>query len=236
MPLPVLYPSGNKSPLTITRCTVDNKTGSVSVDTSSQYKLLINPSEFSHQQTISYNTKPSLGQTSNPVRFGAINPEKIGFSVVFDGTGVISSGLLDSPIPVSDQIEALNSIIYKFDGEQHEPNHVRLLWGTTIFFGRLESISTNFTLFKPSGEPLRAKSNLVFMGAVGNQLEALAAGRSSPDLSHSVEVRDGDTLPMLCKRIYGDSRYYTAVARFNGLSEFRQLTPGTRLHFPPLGG
>jgi phage tail protein X len=234
MPLPSLYPTGKKAQLTITRCTVDNKP--VSDDPSSQYKLMLNPSEFSHDRTICYNTKPNRGQTSNPVKFSAFNPDKVSFSVVFDGTGLISSGLLDTPISVSDQIEALSAVIYKLDGEKHEPNHVRLLWGTTIFFGRLQSISTNYTLFKPSGEPLRAKSNLVFMGAVGKKQEALAAGRSSPDLSHSVEVRDGDTLPMLCKRIYGDSRYYTAVARFNGLREFRQLTPGLRLHFPPLGG
>jgi len=49
-----------------------------------------------------------------------------------------------------------------------------------------------------------------------------------------VQVRDGDTLPLLCERIYGDSRYYMAVARFNGLRQFRALTPGMALHFPPL--
>ena len=64
--------------------------------------------------------------------------------------------------------------------------------------------------------------------------QELAANRSSPDLSHLVEVRDGDTLPLLCDRIYGDAAYYVDVARFNGLDNFRQLTPGVRLHFPPL--
>jgi nucleoid-associated protein YgaU len=47
-------------------------------------------------------------------------------------------------------------------------------------------------------------------------------------------VRDGDTLPLLCERIYGDPGYYIDVARFNGLVHFRCLEPGTRLHFPPL--
>jgi hypothetical protein len=236
MPLPPLYPSAKKAPLTITRCTVDSKTGAVTVVDSSQYKLVINPSSFSHERKIAYNTKKTLGQASNPVKFNAICPDTVSFSVVFDGTGVIGEGIFDSIVSVPKQIETLNALIYKLNGSTHEPNHVRLLWGTTIFFGRLQSISTNYTLFKPSGEPLRAKSDLVFKGAVGKKQEALAAGRNSPDLSHSVEVRDGDTLPMLCKRIYGDSRYYPAVARFNGLVEFRQLAPGLRLHFPPLGG
>jgi len=50
-----------------------------------------------------------------------------------------------------------------------------------------------------------------------------------------VVVKDGDTLPLLCHRIYGDSGYYADVARFNGLSSFRRLKPGLALHFPPLG-
>jgi nucleoid-associated protein YgaU len=45
----------------------------------------------------------------------------------------------------------------------------------------------------------------------------------------------GDTLPLLCARIYGDSSYYTDVARFNGLADVRSLRAGQRLHFPPLG-
>jgi len=47
-------------------------------------------------------------------------------------------------------------------------------------------------------------------------------------------VRDGDTLPLLCHRIYGDPGYYLDVARHNQLTDFRQLRPGAKLHFPPL--
>jgi hypothetical protein len=236
MPLPSLYPSGKKAPLTITRCTVDAEYVTEDTAPGSKYELIINPSEFTHQRTINYSTKRSLGESANPVRFDSISPEIVSFSVVFDGTGLVSADQLTPPVSVDDQIQALTGLIYKVNGETHEPNHIKLTWGSSIFFVRLQSMSTNYTLFKPSGEPLRAKSNLVFKEFVGKKHEALSVSRSSPDLSHSVEVRDGDTLPMLCKRIYGDSRYYPDVARFNGLREFRQLTPGLRLHFPPLGG
>jgi nucleoid-associated protein YgaU len=49
-----------------------------------------------------------------------------------------------------------------------------------------------------------------------------------------VEVKAGDTLPMLCYQIYKDSSYYLAVARLNQLQNFRQLQPGQLLRFPPL--
>lgn len=237
MPLPSLYPTGTKESLTITCCDIDKGTGLPTVRTGDEdkFRLLINPAEFTHSKTICYNEKPSLGESANPVRFSSMGPDEVDFSAIFDGTGVITEGLFCSLTPVEEQIKSLSNIVYKLDGETHEPNHVQLKWGSSIFYVRLMSMSINYTLFKPSGKPLRAKATLRFKGFVSKKQEALEAGRSSPDLSHSVEVRDGDTLPMLCKRIYGDSRYYPAVARFNGLREFRQLTPGLRLHFPPLG-
>jgi len=226
--------SGSKQPLSITGCEIDETTGIVDVN-GQQYKLLINPSEFSHERTICYNTKRTQGQASNPIKFSAVNPDTISFSVVFDGTGAVPLPLGSSaPSEVYAQIDALSSIIYKYQGGKHEPSPVQVLWGTLIFYGRLKSLSTNYTLFKPSGAPLRAKAELAFFGFVSKQLGQISADRSSPDLSHSVEVREGDTLPLLCQRIYGDSRYYPEVAAYNGLRQFRRLQPGARLHFPPL--
>ena len=109
-----------------------------------------------------------------------------------------------------------------------------VLWGSQIFVGRLTSMKVDATLFKASGEPLRAKLDLEFKSYVSSEEEALRANRSSPDMSHLVEVRAGDTLPLLCYRIYRDSSYYLEVARYNNLTDFRDLEPGRKLHFPPL--
>ena len=38
----------------------------------------------------------------------------------------------------------------------------------------------------------------------------------------------------MCFKIYGDPRYYLDVARANRIDNFRKLTPGTRIFFPPL--
>ena len=98
----------------------------------------------------------------------------------------------------------------------------------------METMSTTYTLFKPSGYPLRAKVALSFVEAVSKAESELLSNRSSPDLTHLIEVRDGDTLPLLCKSIYGDPGYYLDIARFNNLTDFRNLKPGTKLSFPPL--
>jgi nucleoid-associated protein YgaU len=220
-----------KQPLNITALSAGN--GQRNPSSGSGYELQINPSEFSHEYTICYNAKRTLGQTSNPLRFSAMNPDKISFGVVFDGTGVVPPQP-GTPVEVADQIDALGKVIYDYSSEQHEPNVVQITWGTLLFTGRLQSMSVNYTLFRPTGAPLRARAELVFIGSVTTDEALLAANRSSPDLSHSVLVVEGDTLPLLCLRIYGDSRYYPEVAAFNGLREFRRLKTGSRLHFPPL--
>jgi len=47
-------------------------------------------------------------------------------------------------------------------------------------------------------------------------------------------VKAGDTLPLLCHRVYKDSTYYLDIARINGITNFRNIRPGMRLKFPPL--
>ena len=152
--------------------------------------------------------------------------------LILDGTGVV---VLIGMSDVKTMVQNLMDVVYKYIGTNHEPNHVRLLWGSLIFFGRVESIGVDYTLFKPSGEPLRAKLQLTFVGWMSDQEASLKANRSSPDLTHIVEVKAGDSLPLLCYRIYKDSAYYMEVARVNNITNFRDLKPGLKLRFPPLG-
>ena len=49
-----------------------------------------------------------------------------------------------------------------------------------------------------------------------------------------VTVNAGDRIDLLCQRIYGDAGYYPQVARVNNITNFRELEPGTTLHFPPV--
>jgi len=221
--------------LTIHVCTVDQ--GKVSVG-SAKFVATLNPSSYSHRQTLHYNSprRRPVGSAGQDPKFAAVGNDTVGFALMLDGTGVVPGGgsATAPPRPVIDQIRALNSVVYAYDGQKHEPNVVRLLWGTFIFFGRLTTMSTEYTLFKPEGEPLRAKVTLSFTGFMSKEEQALVANRSSPDLSHKVVVKAGDTLPLLCYRIYKDSGYYMDVARHNGLTDFRRLEPGTTLSFPPL--
>jgi hypothetical protein len=221
--------SGIKKKLTISPCKVEG--GNTSVDTSKQvFEALVNPSEYRHVFNIEYNQDKALGENKSGANFSAMGPETVSVNnLVLDGTGIVGSA------NVKTLVNRLYDAIYKYDGAKHEPNVVRLLWGSLIFFGRATSLDIAYTLFKPSGEPLRAKANLSFIGWTSSEEATLTAGRSSPDLSHIVEIRAGDTLPLLCHRIYGNAAYYAEVAKHNGIVNFRNLEPGSKIHFPPLG-
>lgn len=221
--------AGLKKKLTISPCKVEG--GNTSVDASKPaFEALLNPSEYKHAYKIEYNQDKALGENKSGANFSAVGPETVTVNnLVLDGTGIV--GTTD----VKTLVGRLYDAIYKYDGSKHEPNIVRLLWGSLIFFGRATGLDISYTLFKPSGEPLRAKVNLSFIGWTSVDEATLTARRSSPDLSHIVEIRVGDTLPLLCQAIYGDPAYYIEVAKANGIVNFRNLAPGSKIRFPPLG-
>jgi hypothetical protein len=223
--------TGLKEKLSIKTCTV-SASGSISVNDAPKFEAMINPAGYKRELKICYNNEKTLGQSGPEPKFAATLPQTLTLrELVLDGTGVVGSSGLRS---VKDMVDALLGVIYKYDGQKHEPNYVCLVWGSFIFYGRATAISIDYTMFKPSGEPLRAKVSLSFVNWMSKEETALRANQSSPDLSHLVEVAMGDTLPLLCNRIYKNPSYYREVARVNNLTNFRNLEPGTMLRFPPL--
>ena len=86
----------------------------------------------------------------------------------------------------------------------------------------------------PAGPRSRARLATQFVEDLNPSKRERLAGKSSPDLTHSRVVRSGDSLPLLCKEVYGSALHYLDVARANRLDDFRDLEPGQVLAFPPL--
>ncbi|WP_083981961.1 CIS tube protein [Arsukibacterium ikkense] len=223
--------SGSKTLLSISCCDHNGQpTGE------GQFQAMINPASLNHQLGISYNSDNStslpIGKSAVESKLSQYQQEKLSFELILDGTGVVPQA---AAVDVSQQVQQLKNVVYHYVGEKHEPSIVKLQWGQSFsFVGRLSSMTVDYTLFKPGGDPLRAKIKLNFGSYMSNKQEALKADRQSPDLTHQILVKAGDTLPLLCYRQYRDSSYYLAVAEFNQLNSVSVLTPGTMLYFPPL--
>ncbi|MDB5157311.1 MAG: LysM peptidoglycan-binding protein, partial [Mucilaginibacter sp.] len=73
-----------------------------------------------------------------------------------------------------------------------------------------------------------------FIGSIEDKKRVAQENAQSPDLTKVRVVMEGDTLPLLCYKIYGDSKYYIEVAQANNLNDFRYLQTGEKIKFPPL--
>jgi nucleoid-associated protein YgaU len=194
------------------------------------YSLKINPASFSQQFKATYNPNKTTDTAGRVLRYVSIEPQTVSFEFYLDATGVID-GIDD----VAGEIAKFRKVAYDFNGTTHSPNYLHVVWGKSLDFKcHLTSLDIEYQLFDPDGTPLRAKLKVSLVQALSAAELALSANKTSPDLTHARIAVAGDTLPLMCYRIYGDSRYYLEVARYNGLSDFRNLRPGTQVLFPPL--
>ena len=218
-----------KEMLTIYRCK-ESGDGPLTYDPACYFKAMINPSSCSHTHDVNYQSTVPLGSLPTVGEFSKYCPDTFSFELLLDCSGVVGSPV----VPVKHQLIDLGNIVHVFNGKEHSPNKVCVIWGSFVFYGCLTKMDITYTLFTPEGDPVRAKVPIELKGYMTKKEEALRANKSSPDLTHVVEVMAGDSLPLLCQRIYRDASYFPAVARANNLTDFRHLKPGTRLVFPPL--
>jgi len=197
------------------------------------FEALINPESY----TLNYKLKFSesaqgQGTSGQQLKYEYTEPEEISFDFLFDNTGIIDGKPRAS---IADDLKRFKEVVVDYKGDAHEPRHFKLVWGeNSIFKGRVTELTINYKLFRPDGTPIRALATVKFKSSIEEQKRAAAEDRTSPDLTHVRKVKAGDTLPLMCHRIYGDPKYYLQVAAANGMNNFRKLEPGTDLFFPPI--
>jgi len=197
------------------------------------FEALINPETY----TLSYKLKFSeggqgQGSSGKQLKYEYTEPSEMAFEFLFDNTGIIDGEPRDS---IADDLVKFKKVIIDYQGDAHEPRPFKLVWGEhSIFKGRVTAVEIVYKLFKSDGTPIRATAKVTFKSSIEEEMRAARENRQSPDLTHVRRVKLGDTLPLLCQQIYGDPRYYLQVADRNGLGNFRELTPGMTLRFPPI--
>lgn len=198
-----------------------------------EFEVFINPENYSQEYSIEYNREQGDGTSASPQGFQRIPPQEMTFEFLFDRTGVLP----DSPPQdrgVMPDIERLKELTYEYNGEIHRPPYLTVTWGELYFQCVLSSLNIQYKLFRSDATPIRATVRCAFKEFKDEELRTREENDESPDLTHLRVVKEGDTLPLLAYRIYGDPKYYLAVARVNRLVDFKQLPVGTQLVFPPL--
>jgi len=193
----------------------------------------VNPESYTHKTEIKYNSRQGQGNTGTNLRFEKIKPQKMEFEFLFDSTGLIND-YKDDLDGVQPKINELRDLVVHYDGEKHRTSYVQLIWGTMLFNCCVDYLEVSYKLFNKEGAPLRAVVRAAFTGSMEDNLRSAKENKQSPDLTHVKVIKEGDTLPLLCHKIYGDSKYYTEVAKINRLNNFRRLKAGEKIIFPPL--
>ncbi len=201
-----------------------------------EFEAMFNPESFKQKFAIVYGKNQGYNSTGQKVGYARSKPTDLNLKLILDGTGVNEIGLVSlfSKKKVSDRVKQFLDLTFRMNGAIHEPNFLVVEWGDLIFSCRLGSVEINYTLFDRSGSPLRAELNVTLVADKEVKKRMAIENKSSPDLTHVRVVKSGDTLPLLTKKIYGTSSHYLRVAQVNGISNFRNLTPGQEIIFPPL--
>lgn len=218
---------------------------------STSFEAMFNPSTLSIKYENKFAPDEAIkagntdGTSSSPgrkPRFMGRDIARVQIKLLLDGTRVTDFGLLSGlgfaeGYTVEQRIQDFLSLAIIPAEATHQANTLILNWGKIIsdFHCNLKSVNISYTLFDRDGAPLRAELDCLFTSTTPQGgTSAGLINLSSPDLTHKRIVNAGDTLPALCKEIYGNAAYYLQVAAVNQLDNFRSLEAGTVLYFPPI--
>ena len=210
--------------------------------TGEEFVVMYNPTTFSQNFRSNWVDESPKGSTAGSLSFSGISSDNVSFEFLFDGTGVSGVGGtaidLNADVAeegyVQEQIDAFFEITQTVNSSTHKPNYLILNWGTFVFQGVMISATVTHKLFHSSGAPIRSIINATFKETVALEEQAAEARRQSPDMTHFRLVNEGESLPLIAKKVYGDAALYLEIARVNNLNNFRKLKTGQRLILPPI--
>lgn len=191
----------------------------------------LNPKELTMTKSASWKAeKQKKAASAPPATYQGPDAQKLSVEMFFDDT---RGGGGDSVVA---RVEKLFSACVPTDesrqGERPSPPWVRFKWGVLAgFVGYIKSVSAKYTLFSPTGTPLRAVCTVA--------LEEIAAepGKQNPTSGglrprrvHT--IREGDTLAAIAYREYGNPALWRQIAEVNGIDDPMRLAPGRPVFLP----
>lgn len=198
-----------------------------------------NPEKYSVNKGVQYAEIGIPGLDEPVLQFIRGQNEKVTLDLFFDTT---EKGMTGTVTDVRTLTTAVYNLL-KVNTTTHAPLRFAINWGTgKSLFGQgsssslcvLESMSEEFSLFAPTGEPLRAKLTVTIRMASTVKLQFQNTPRHSPDRTTLVTVVRGQRITDIAYQQYGDSAQWRPIADASQLANPRFLDPGTILKVPGL--
>jgi nucleoid-associated protein YgaU len=235
---PAAYGSGEPAPNNLQRALLDVRKPPQSGGTGQpgaqmfEIKFQFNPKELSLSKNAKWARDPQRNaKKSGPPEFKGSDPCKLTLEMFLDATDKMNDAVVK-------KVEQLfTCCVATEESRQHgkgSPPWVIFKWGgMTGFPAYVASVTAKYTLFTPSGTPVRAVCTV--------NLEEIAGELSGQNpTSGALAARDthvlvaGDSLASVAFRAYGDAGKWREIADANDIDDPMRLRPGTRLLVPAL--
>jgi hypothetical protein len=204
-------------------------------------QALFNPTEFTITKANDWKFDPVKGTSLPAGKFGGGKPRDMKVNLLLD------QSLPNGGMSVKEITDKLFKMMEVGDGQpaggtRASPPKVTFRWGAVdTFLAVCTSLTVAFQLFEPNGVPIRADVKLDLKQAE----PASTASSSSAKLGtnpttraqagHGVHtVQDGDSLPSIAYRAYGDATRWRTIAEANGIDNPLHIRRGTPLIVPTL--
>ena len=212
----------------------------LSIENGETIEVLFNPTEYTITKTNTWNFKQVKGKSLPPASFGGGNPREISLSLMLDVGLLKGKSVLDITNKLFKMMDVPSGA--GSGSASASPAFVTFQWGAVdTFKAACTSLTVAYQLFKPNGVPIRADVKLQLKQAA--EASSASSGSANEPQNPTTRghqglgihtVQDGDTLPSIAYRAYGDATRWRAIAESNGVDNPFHLRRGAALMLPEL--
>lgn len=199
-------------------------------------ECLFNPKDYTVTKANQWKAQPTPGSSAGKPQFGGGNPHEMTLQLLLDAS---LPGNATSVAAASTRLfQMMEATIDGAGGggaNGKRPPMVTFVWGRFISFKAFaKTLSVQYQLFAPDGQPLRADVKLALIEADAGPLPGQNPTTRADGSMGSRTVREGDSLQSIANETYGDPTKWRALAEANGIDDPTALRRGTALALPRL--
>jgi len=208
----------------------------VNTVTKVRYEVMFNPEEYTINQDNNYASLGIPGLSGPLLQFVHGNARTLEMELFFDtyeenrrGSAVVNGAESDVRVQVKRFVGLL-----EIEPSTHAPPVVEFHWGSLHFRGVLTRANQKYTMFLPSGVPVRARVQASFQEYINAELEDTGIRRETVDYTKRYQLGNNERLSTIAAREYNDPGMWRFIAAANGIDDPGMLQAGDWIELPRL--
>ena len=196
------------------------------------FDVLLNPKEYRLSKSNQFAEVAIPGLSAPLLQFARGNAQTLTLQLLCDTYDPqYSNGAVEKDKDVRFYTQNITNLM-KIDQELHAPPVCQFSWANLTFIGVMQQADVRFTLFLPSGIPVRATVDVTFKQFYDGKAET--GMLQSANYEKQYIVRPGDTLPGIAAEKYQDPTNWRPIAEMNNIYNPLDLKPGQLLKIPAI--